>query len=96
MSGIELFVCPHERNEGLGIAQVDDIVRETRQHMDGLDLVARNLELPHLVAVDAPFLDEPVTRNDDEELPLAVMPMLPLRDVGLGDVHTKLPALLCF
>ena len=94
MSGIELLVRPHERNEGLGIAQVDDIVRETRQHMDGLDLVARDLELPYLVAADAALLDEPAPRDDDEKFPLAVMPMLPFRDARLGDVHAELPALL--
>ena len=94
MSGIELLVRPHERNEGLGIAQVDDIVRETRQHMDGLDLVARDLELPYLVAADAALLDEAVPRDDDEEFPLAVMPMLPFRDARLGDVHAELPAIL--
>ena len=94
VGGIKLFVRPHERNEGLGIAQVDDIMRKTRQHMDGLDLLARDFELPYLVTADAALLDEPAACNDDEEFPLAVMPMLPFRDARPRDVHAELSALL--
>lgn len=92
--GIELLVRPHEGDEGLRFAQIDDVVRIAGQHMHCLDLLTRDLELPNLVAADAPLLDEPVPRDDDEELPLAVVPMLPLRDAGLRDVHAELPALL--
>ena len=65
----------------------------TGQHMDCLDLFSRNLKLDHFLGPDLAFLDQAVAGNDDEELPLAVVPVLALGDAGLGDVHRKLPVI---
>ncbi len=61
-----------------------------REHVDGLDVVAGDLELDDLVRVQPALLDEPMPGDHDEELPFGVMPMLPLRDARLGDVDGHL------
>ena len=42
------------------------------------------------VEVQVPHLDLPMPLHDDENLVLALMPVLPLGDPGLADIHRKL------
>ena len=96
MVGIEQLIRPHEGDEVLGITQIDDIVRPAGDHVDGLDLVARYLKADFLICVDVALLDQRATADDDEELPLGVMPMLTLGDAGLRDIHAELSVIVGF
>ena len=62
------------------------------EHVDALDVVARDFELDHLAlgVVELAFLDEAVAADHDEELPLGVVPVLSLSDAWLADVDTHL------
>ena len=61
--------------------------------MDGLYPLAANLEAEDLVRADAPLLYQRPAAHHDEQLPLAVVPVLTLCDAGPGDVDAELPAL---
>ena len=88
--GIEDLVGPHEGNEILGLAEVDDVMRVSRQHVNRLDLLTADLKLDDLVGADLPLLNEPVARDHNKELPLAVVPVLPFGDARLRDIHAEL------
>lgn len=60
------------------------------EHVDALDVVARNLKLDDLVRTELAFLDETVTAHHNEELPLGVVPVLAFGDAGLADVDAHL------
>ena len=93
---VEALVGPHDRHQIVGVAEVRDAVGVARQHVDGLDPLAADLELQNLVRVQFPFADQAMPRHNDEEFPLAVVPVLPLSDARLRDVHGELPAILGF
>ena len=61
-----------------------------REHVDGLDVIAGDLEFDDFVGAELALLDEAVAGDDNEELPFGVMPMLPLRDARLGNVDRHL------
>ena len=61
--------------------------------MDSFDLVAGHLEGDLLVGKDIALLNQRTAADDDEELPLAVVPVLPLGDAGLADVDAELTAI---
>ena len=92
MGGVEKLIGPHDSDEGIGIGEIDDVVGVAGEHVDGLDAVATDVKLDHLVGADAALLDEGVAADDDEELPLGVVPVLPLGDAGARNVDTELPA----
>ena len=60
--------------------------------MDGLDLVPRNLKLHRFSGVDISLLNQSVTCHHNEQLPLGVVPVLPLGDSRTADVDAHLPA----
>ena len=91
---VEDLVRPHHRHEVLGVAEVDDVVRIAGQHVHGPDVLARDLELYHLVGADPALLYQAAAAHDDEELPLGVVPVLPLGHAGSRDVHAHLTAFL--
>ena len=64
------------------------------EHVDGLYSLAAHLKVQHLVRADAPLLDQGPAAHHDEQLPLAVVPVLPLGDAGPGDVDAELAAVL--
>lgn len=92
---IKDLVAIHHRDEVLRVGEVDDVVRIAGQHVDALDVVARDLEFDDLPfgVVQVALLDEAVTGDYDKELPLGIVPMLPLGDARLGDVDTHLTAI---
>ena len=73
--------------------QIDDIVSPAGNHVDCLDLIARNLKLHRFSGVDVPLLNQSVTGNHDEQLPLRVVPVLPLRDARAADIDGHLTAI---
>lgn len=52
--------------------------------------IAAHLEIQYFVGADLPFLNKPVTADDDKKFPLTVVPMLPFCDAGFTDVYTEL------
>ena len=87
---VEELIGPHEGDERLGVGEVDDVVGVAREHVNGLDGVAGDLEVQDLAGVDAAFLDEGAAGDHDEELPFGVVPMLPLGHPRIGDIDTEL------
>ena len=90
MFWVKGLVGPHERYQRLRVAEIDDVMRIARQHVYGFKPLSRGLKAQHLITSDSPLLYQPMTGDDHKELPFAVVPMLPLRNTWLGDVHTKL------
>ena len=92
VSRIKDLIAIHHRDEVLRVGEVDDVVRIAGQHVDALDVVARDLELDDLPfgVVQVALLDEAMTTDHDEELPLGVVPMLTLGDARLADVDAHL------
>ena len=64
-----------------------------REHVDGLDPLAAHLEVQDLVRIDPSLLDQRPAAHHDEQLPLAVVPVLTLRYSRLRDVDAELTAL---
>ena len=79
---IKDFVCPHEGYEVFRLGQIDDVVGVSRQHVDRPDLLPAHFELDDLIRSDLPLLDQAVPGDHDEELPLAVVPVLAFGDTG--------------
>ena len=93
---VEALVGPHDRHQLVGVAEVRDAVGVARQHLYRLDPLAADLELQNFVRVQFPFADQAVSGYNNEEFPLAVVPVLALGDAGLRDVHGELAAILGF
>ncbi len=58
--------------------------------MHGLYLVTAYLELDDFISTELALLYLAMTGNDDEELPLGVVPVLALGDSRLGDIDAYL------
>jgi len=89
---VEDLVAVHDRDEVLDLAEVDDVVGVAREHVDALDVVAGDFELDHLVGAELALLDEAMAGDDDKELPLGVVPVLPFGNAGLRDIDRDLAA----
>ena len=87
---VEDFVTIHDRNEVLGLGEIDDVVGIAWKHVDALDVVARYFEFDDFVCAELALLNETVTSYHDEELPLGVVPVLALCDAWLADVDAHL------
>ena len=74
-----------------GVAEVDDVVRVAGKHVDALDVVARDFKLDDFIRAELALLNEAVTADHDEELPLGVVPVLAFGDAGLADVDAHRP-----
>ena len=59
--------------------------------MDSLNLVPGNLKLYRFPSVDVPFLNQAMTCDHNEKLPLGVVPVLSLGDARTTDVDAHLP-----
>ncbi len=90
--GIEDFVTVHHGNQIFRIAQIDDIVRIARKHVDGLNLVTTHLPLQHLAfrVIEVALLNQSVAFHHNKLLELGVVPVLALSDAGLADVDAHL------
>ena len=58
-----------------------------------LNFISRDLELEHIVSSLLTFLDQSMSCNNNEKLPLGMMPMLPFRYSRLGNIDTNLTTL---
>ena len=89
MCRIEDLVGPHQRDQVLGLAQVDDVVGIAGQHVHSLDPVTAHFKFYHFVRLagsricsDPALLDQAVAGNHDEEFPLGIVPVLAFGDAG--------------
>ena len=96
MLRIKAFIGPHHGHQILRIAQIDDIVCIARQHMHRLDLFSGHFEFDHFIGPDLSFLDQGMTGYDDEDLPLAVVPVLYFRNAWFRNIDTVLSMIACF
>lgn len=92
MVRVENLVAGHHRHQIFRFRQVDDVVGPAGNHVDGLDLVTGNFKLYRFAGVDVPLLNQSVTSHHNEQLPLGVVPVLPLGDARAADVDAHLPA----
>lgn len=83
MIAVENLIRPHNSHQILRLRQIDDVMGVPRQHMYRLDLFAAYLKLQHFVCANLPLLNQAMAANHNEELPLAVVPVLSLRDARL-------------
>ena len=89
---VEDLVAVHYCDEVFGVGEVDDVVGVARKHMHCFDLVSAHLEVQDFVASYPALLDEAVAADNDEELPLGVVPVLAFCDARLADVDAHLSA----
>ena len=94
-SWVEDLVAVHHGDEVLRLREVDDVVGVAGEHYDALYPVAADLVIDHLVRTLFTHLYEAVAGDDDELLPLGVVPVLPLGDARPGDVDGHLAAAEC-
>ena len=78
MIRVKNLITGHDRHQIFRLRQIDDVVRPAGNHVDRLKLVAGDLKLYRFSGVDVPLLDQSVTCNHDEQLPLGVVPVLAL------------------
>lgn len=93
MVRVKDLVAGHDRYHIFHLGQVNDIVSPARDHIDCLDLIARNLKFLLFPVVDVLLLDQAVTSHHDEQLSLGVVPVLPLGDARTADVDGHLAAI---
>ena len=68
-------------------------MRPAGLHPHALDMISRHFILFDLVILQISHLDKSMALHDDEDLILAVMPVLALRDTRLTDVVVYLSAI---
>ena len=93
MVRVENLVTGHHRHQIFRFRQVDDIVSPAGNHVDSLDLVPGNLKFHRFPGVDVPLLNQAMTGDHNEQLPLGVVPVLPLGDAWTADVDAHLTAI---
>ena len=62
-------------------------MRPAGDHVDSFDPVSAHFEGNFLSGVDVSLFDQAMSMNNNELLPLAVMPVLTFRNAGLADVN---------
>ena len=90
MIRIKDFICPHHGHKVLGLAQVDNVVGISRQHVDSLNLLPAHFKFDYFIRANLSLLDQAMTGNNNEEFPFAIMPVLSLCNSRLGDIHAEL------
>ena len=90
MVQVKDFIAGHHRHQILRLTQVDDVVGPAGNHVNSLDFIPGNLKLHRFPGVDIPFLNQAVTGDHNEKLPLGVVPVLPLGDARTADVDAHL------
>ena len=90
--GVKDFVTVHYRNQILSVAEVDDVMGITWQHVHGFNLIATHFPLQHLAfrVVQVALLDEAVTLHYNELLKLGIVPMLSFSYAWLRDINAYL------
>ena len=93
MVWIEHLITGHYGNQVFCIRQVDDIVCPSRNHINRFDLISADLKFYGFPSVYITLLDQSMAMNNDELLPLGVMPVLAFGNAGHGDVDADLSAI---
>ena len=91
-AGVKDLVAGHDRDQLLRVAEIDDAVGPAGDHVHRLDALAGNGELHGFAGGKAALTDERRTVDHDEQLPLAIVPVLALGDARAGNIHAHLPA----
>ena len=81
--GIKDLIRSHDVHKILHLGQIYDIMDIAGQHVNSLNAITTHLKLDKFISTDLAFLNEVMSSNNDEEFPLAVVPMLPLCDSRL-------------
>ena len=89
---IKHFVAVHHRHQVLRLAQINDIMRISWQHVHSFDLVPRHFPLQHrsLWIRHTPLLNEAMPLHHEKLLKLRMVPMLSLGDTWLRDIDRNL------
>ena len=90
--GVEYFVAVHYCDEVFCVGKVDDVVGVAGEHDDALDMVATHLIVKYFICTFPAELDKSMAADNDELLPLGVVPVFALGDAGFGDVDAHLSA----
>ena len=69
MIGVELLVCPHQGYQILRIAEIYNIMRPAREHMDSFDFITAYFKFNRFIRYDVSFLNQGSAGNDDEKFP---------------------------
>ncbi len=93
MVRVENLVAVHHRHQIFRFGQIDDVVSPAGNHVDSLDLVSGNLKLYRFPGVNVALLNQAVTSNHDKQLPLGVVPVLPLGNARAADIDRHLTAI---
>ena len=91
MVRVKNLVAGHDRHQIFRLGQVDNVVGPAGNHVNSFNLITGNLKLHSLISVDIPLLNQAVTGHHDEQLPLGVVPVLPLSDTRAADIDGNLP-----
>ena len=91
---IEHLVARHHRHQIFCLAQVDDIVRPARYHMNRFNLIAADFKFHGLTSVDVALLNESVPGNHNKQLPLRVVPVLAFCNTRFADIDRNLSTVL--
>ena len=94
-AGVEDFIAVHYCYKIFGIAQINDVVRISRKHVNCLHLIATHFPFQHLAlrVVQVSLLDEAMTFHHDELLELRIVPVLTLSNTRLTDINGHLPCI---
>lgn len=65
MTRVENFIGPHHRYQIFCFAQVNNIVRITRQHMNRLNLLSTDFEFNDFIRSDFPLLNQAMAGDYD-------------------------------
>ena len=93
MIRVKNLVTGHDRHQVFCFRQINNVVCPAGNHVDSLDLIPGNFKLHRFSGVDVPFLNQAMTGNYNEQLPLGVVPVLPLGDARAADVDAHLSAI---
>ena len=68
--GIEDLIAGHNGNKILGIREINNIMRPSRDHTHCLDLVSADLEFNGLSGINITLANKPVSGDNNKQLPL--------------------------
>lgn len=87
---VKYLIAGHDRDKILGLRKIDNAVRPAGNHMYRFDLVAGHLKFHRFTGIDVALPDPTMPGNNNEQLPLGIVPMLPFRDTRTAEVDRYL------
>ena len=86
---IKHLITSHDSDEVFSIRQIDDVMRPSRNHIDGFNLFTTDFKLHRLSSVNISLLDQAMTMHNNKLLPLAVVPVLTLCNTRFISLFTE-------